>query len=150
MLRGGKKGSIRLSRSWGHHECISKAASYMKTERNIMKCRRHIIRIMKFLKHVERQEELNSKTKLLNENYFICLIRLTGWMLNLVTINPYSSILILRHDFHTEGFKKTPFFSLRNVFILDRTSQNCHQQTISKIISKEEKLQHGKYCLIRT
>lgn len=67
-----------LSRSWGHCEYISKATSYMKRERNIMKCRMHIIRIMKFLKHVERQEELNSKTKLLNENYFICLIRLTN------------------------------------------------------------------------
>lgn len=48
-------------------------------------------------------------------------------MLNWVPINPYSSILIFRHDFQTEGLKKT-FFSLENAFLLDRTFQKIKKK----------------------
>lgn len=53
-----------------------KATSYMKRKKNIMKFKRLLMRIIIFLKAVERQEELNSKRNLPNENYFICFIRL--------------------------------------------------------------------------
>lgn len=120
---------------------ILKATSYMKRKRNIMKFKRHIMRIIIFLKDVERQEEQNLKRTHLNENYFICLIRLTSWMLNWVPINPHSSILIFRHDFQTEGLKKT-IFSLENAFLLDRTFQkinknSCHEQISTKIFPQK-------------
>lgn len=53
-----------------------KATSYIKRKRNIMKFKRLIMRIIIFLKAVERQEELISTRNLPNENYFISLIRL--------------------------------------------------------------------------
>lgn len=95
-LRGGKRRDIRLNRCWGNCEWILKATSYMKRKKNIMKFKRLLMRIIIFLKAVERQEELNSKRNLPNENYFICFIRLISWMRNWGPVNPYSGILIFR------------------------------------------------------